>query len=81
MRLHFKFKGCAVFLRDSGFVQPKNPADRLKRHAFCYRKSPASLNGIWFGRSQGAPLRYAPWECRVDREPVERMALRSLRSL
>ncbi|WP_428353482.1 Uma2 family endonuclease [Methyloprofundus sp.] len=21
MRLHFKFKGCAVFLRDSGFVQ------------------------------------------------------------
>ena len=22
MRLHFKFKGCAVFLRDSGFVQP-----------------------------------------------------------
>jgi len=35
MRLHFKFKGGAVFLRDSGFVQQKNPADSLKRHAFC----------------------------------------------
>ncbi len=34
MRLHFKFKGCAVFLRDSGFVQQSNPLDRKKRHKF-----------------------------------------------
>jgi len=40
MRLHFKFKGCAVFLRDSGFVQQSNPLDRKKRHVFCDAKIP-----------------------------------------
>ncbi|TXL15138.1 hypothetical protein BMR05_04620 [Methylococcaceae bacterium HT4] len=31
MRLHYKFRGEAVFLRDSGFVQQKNPVDRWQR--------------------------------------------------
>jgi len=34
MRLHFKFKGCAFFLRDSGFVQQKIPVDRWQRSFF-----------------------------------------------
>jgi hypothetical protein len=33
-----------LFLRVSGFVQQKNPADSLKRHALCYRKTRATSN-------------------------------------